>query len=331
VAIITTMIPHKSAPFGIAAQTRAVEEVDVMAQSMGDGLQGEFVQLESRTFSGRWTIARLPDVVAQFGSEDVAVVRRLRVPSDRWAFMVPLEVSASPRWNGHVIRSEDVLVCPPRTQCLAFDPPATRFAIVTASVITPLARAVRPLLDARSCEPVTSACGSLARALRDRLRRLRDAVEAGCAYGLSAADLDLASPLQSCLEHASGGQADALVGSRTRIVRCAEEFFRSHVGEGVSVAQLSTVAGVSERSLRNAFYDVYTTSPKRYMKLWQLHQVRRALRAGDAGVATVTEAATCHGFYELGRFAGAYKSLFGEAPSETLNKARLRHAVQGAA
>jgi len=67
------------------------------------------------------------------------------------------------------------------------------------------------------------------------------------------------------------------------------------------------------------------------MKLWQLHQVRRALRAGEAGATTVTEAATCQGFYELGRFAGAYKSLFGEAPSETLSKARRRHSLQGAA
>ena len=101
------------------------------------------------------------------------------------------------------------------------------------------------------------------------------------------------------------------------------------MSEGVSVAQLSTVTGVSERSLRNAFYDVYTTSPKRYMKLYQLHQVRRALRAG-VQAATVTEVATGHGFFELGRFAGAYKSLFGEAPSETLSKARNDH-ISGSA
>ena len=100
--------------------------------------------------------------------------------------------------------------------------------------------------------------------------------------------------------------------------------------EGVSVAELSSVAGVSERSLRNAFYDVYTTSPKRYMKLWQLHQVRHALRAGTYA-ATVTHVATDHGFYELGRFAAAYKSLFGEAPSETLRKARYHQVARGAA
>jgi AraC family ethanolamine operon transcriptional activator len=85
--------------------------------------------------------------------------------------------------------------------------------------------------------------------------------------------------------------------------------------------------GVSERSLRNAFYDVYTTSPKRYLKLWQLHQVRRELRAAHA---SVTDVATLHGFFELGRFAGEYKALFGEVPSATLHKARARNGAQTA-
>jgi AraC family ethanolamine operon transcriptional activator len=98
-----------------------------------------------------------------------------------------------------------------------------------------------------------------------------------------------------------GGHASL---GRNRIVRRAEEFFRCHVGEPVSIARLSSIAGVSERSLRNAFNDIYTTSPKRYLRLWQLHQVRRALRSPDGREATVTDVATCHGFYELGRFAG---------------------------
>jgi AraC-like DNA-binding protein len=111
---------------------------------------------------------------------------------------------------------------------------------------------------------------------------------------------------------------------RSRTVRRAEAFVRSHISEGISIARLSTVAGVSERSLRNAFYDVYTTSPKRYITLWQLHQVRRTLQTSGGPAATVTNAATSHGFFELGRFAAAYKSLFGETPSETLQRARIR-------
>jgi transcriptional regulator GlxA family with amidase domain len=55
--------------------------------------------------------------------------------------------------------------------------------------------------------------------------------------------------------------------------------------------------------------------------LRQMQHVRHALALADHRRTTVTEIATAHGFWELGRFAGTYRSLYGESPSATLARA----------
>jgi AraC-like DNA-binding protein len=106
--------------------------------------------------------------------------------------------------------------------------------------------------------------------------------------------------------------------ARRQVVERVEAFLRGHLAESLPLAQLCNVAGVSERSLRNAFYDVRGMSPKRFVLQERLNEVRRALRDADATRGTVTTIATDYGFFELGRFAGTYKAVFGETPSATL-------------
>ena len=61
-------------------------------------------------------------------------------------------------------------------------------------------------------------------------------------------------------------------------------------------------------------------SPKRYLWLQWMHLAQRALRTADPERTTVTEIATNYGFWELGRFSVAYRSLFGESPSTVLRR-----------
>jgi AraC-like DNA-binding protein len=52
--------------------------------------------------------------------------------------------------------------------------------------------------------------------------------------------------------------------------------------------------------------------------LRRIHLAWRALRDGTDGETSVAEVAMRFGFWQFGRFAGEYKSLFGEAPSAIL-------------
>ena len=74
-----------------------VEDPDAMGHAIGDGLSAEYLQLEARPFTGSWTTVTLGGMVLQFGREDVATVRRLRVPEDRAAVVVPIETTP---WRG---------------------------------------------------------------------------------------------------------------------------------------------------------------------------------------------------------------------------------------
>ena len=91
-------------------------------------------------------------------------------------------------------------------------------------------------------------------------------------------------------------------------------------GEPVPLTEVCRLLETPMRSLNAAANAVLGLSAAAYLRLRRLHAARTTLSSGMAD--SVTEAATLHGFYELSRFAGQYRALFGERPSETLRQAQ---------
>lgn len=83
------------------------------------------------------------------------------------------------------------------------------------------------------------------------------------------------------------------------------------------IEELCRQAGTSRRSLQDSFRRVAGTTPLAYLRNLRLHAVRERLLSSRAGQVTVTQAAGEAGFDHLGRFAGDYRTLFGEVPSRT--------------
>ncbi len=101
-----------------------------------------------------------------------------------------------------------------------------------------------------------------------------------------------------------------------RIARQAMEYLREHKDDSICTADLCLALGVSERWLRKSFLRVYGVSAMRLLRLRRLHLARRTLLEN---ATSVTEVATSHGFFDLGRFSTSYRALFGESPSTTLS------------
>jgi AraC-like DNA-binding protein len=107
---------------------------------------------------------------------------------------------------------------------------------------------------------------------------------------------------------------------RARVMRRLEEVLTSTADRPLYMPQLCATVGASYTTLRDCCQEYLGMSPKRYLWLRRMHLVHRALRSADAENTTVTEIAADYGFWELGRFAVAYRSLFGEAPSAALRR-----------
>jgi AraC-like DNA-binding protein len=90
--------------------------------------------------------------------------------------------------------------------------------------------------------------------------------------------------------------------------------------QSLSVSDLARQIDVPERTLRTAFQRCYGLSPIEFLRIHRLHQARRLLSASCPDESTVTQIAFGLGFWDVGRFAGAYRQLFGELPSQTLRK-----------
>jgi AraC-like DNA-binding protein len=103
-----------------------------------------------------------------------------------------------------------------------------------------------------------------------------------------------------------------------KAARRAEELFAAHLERPLSLAEVAKKVGSSTRSLSRAFQRRRGMPPMAFWRRIRFEATRRDLFLADPEQVSVTEVALRYGFANLGRFAGAYRSLFGESPSKTL-------------
>ena len=87
----------------------------------------------------------------------------------------------------------------------------------------------------------------------------------------------------------------------------------------VYLHEVCTALNVSAQTLRRCCEEHLGMSPIYYLWLHRMNLARQDLQQRHPQ-ATVTAVAMNFGFWHLGRFAGEYRSLFGESPSETLRR-----------
>ena len=128
----------------------------------------------------------------------------------------------------------------------------------------------------------------------------------------------LIEAMVGCLDAGEVHEDSAARRQHALILRRFKRAVQEHPDQALYIPELCRSIGASERTLRVCCQEQLGMSPKRFLLLRRMSLARQALRESKPTETTVTEIATRYGFWQFGRFAGEYKSLFGELPSAML-------------
>lgn len=258
------------------------------------------------------------------------VEQRGETPAGMLTFAIPDPASPPMRWFGHTINSDTLLLFPQHREIEVFSRPG--FSTMTFSIQESSLKAFfdkhggGPELEkifASRGKPVSTSsvlCNRLRTLLQMAVELLKRGKDTVTEYRLRLSVQN--EILFLLLDIYQGGSGTYLVPKKHRM--CSMErllqHVQTHTHEPITVADLCSVGQISERSLRNIFNRELGMSPKCFLRGRRLNEAHRKLWSADSSNTLVTEIANQIGFWHMGQFAADYKKVFGELPSQTLQR-----------
>lgn len=291
----------KDADAAVEAISGVDMQVDVAAAALGTWRIGE-IELANGVRIDVGHMAAPYAGLGASGPRSVFVAWSLRADEAPWSL------------NGLSISPSDIAILAPGAE---YAVSATR-PLHWASVVLPVVEWARIAGD--------SPRGVAVRAVAPDVARMARAIGRDAMHAARAGIQPDARQWQAHVDHLVGaltcaGRTARQSFRREMLVVRAIDFLRGHATEVLDVEHLCSALGISERSLRRFFVEQLGMSAGAYLRLRRLNNVRREL-CGASPAESVTQVATRHGFYDLGRFARQYQRLFGELPSRTLARER---------
>ena len=99
-------------------------------------------------------------------------------------------------------------------------------------------------------------------------------------------------------------------------------YIESRFGHRITVKEVACDLDVTPRALHYAVRSTFGMSPLDLILAFRLNQVRAELWEARRSEPSITTAALAQDFGHLGRFSQQYRALFGELPSEMLQRVR---------
>lgn len=280
-----------------------------------------------RSMLARGTLGPFNVAVGRFG-EGIAQTSETR---NTHSFVFPTEPSIVRRVSGQMLGRRHIFHMRPNARTVGASPPGMpwAFGLINAPLgqlavdgpkITGIDPGV-PLDDDRMYVAPEAEMARLVSLMTDVTRVVRDTpwvLDApACASALGGSVM---AALLGCLAQGRVRPDRAALRRHRQIVARFEDVLRERPEEMLSLSEICGAVGVAARTLNLACREFLGESAMQYARGRRLDLVRLRLLASNPAQAQVTSIAMHYGFWELSRFAQAYRRRFGERPSETLRR-----------
>lgn len=183
--------------------------------------------------------------------------------------------------------------------------------------------------DTRVLRPSDAAMARLT-ALHADARRLAKEAPERLAHPevVRALENALTHAMVDCVIEATSVEPSYSYRQHAAVMKRLEDMIHRNAGRSLYLAEVCKAVGASERTLRRCCQEQLGMAPNQYLLMRRLHLARQRLLESDHRGTSVTEIATGLGFWELGRFSGAYHGAFGELPRVTLGRPPAEYAAR---
>lgn len=308
----------------------SVEELDEANRQAG--WQLEYRQLEAAPFSAEFAGRPCGETLLMrelfCGSLEIVG----EPPVESVGVMLPGNPTRRATFNGREVRDDRLFVAMPGSEIdvTALGSLEVYSMYVPASAFENAARPVC-LLDMAKLLGSALAISASAPRLAPLRRLFAAGLGAGALQEIACHEF-LANLTDKIVKLMAGSETDDSMANpydgssnRHRLIG-ARDYIEAHLADVIRMPQVCRSVGISLRGLERLFARELGISPTKYVRARRLNAVRRRLIAADAESTRVGDVASTYGFSHLGRFAGEYRSYFGETPHQTLKDAKPRAA-----
>lgn len=287
--------------------------------------------LVAGNYLAKVTLVRLPSISFAMGEENISRIYRSHVVPDRIFFRLHHADDPPSFANGREDVPGTIRMKRSGDEVLEFSPGPAVIRSMSMQM-NDLAKRAEALFGCEldviggRCERISPRPAHFTRLAclqRDVFRTAAEQPEV-LAHPAAAAALEdqVSHALVAMLFNAEPQRRNAAERRGTAIMGRVQDILDAEPGRAFTLTELCKAGGCSATALEKLFRERLGMTPIRHLRSRRLSLAHRALKAADPRRTSVSQVALDCGFWELGRFAVAYRNRFGESPSQTL---RLGH------